>query len=261
MEMGNSWEPGKPVMSTLALKSLLAFLETGKFHLCQQFIWNNPARLPSPAQWVNVKRIRVKDAYTHLWWMSPIVEVELAGQFSGPININVDQRGVYVADAGNNRIQSFIPAVPFDASSSSIRFAVAGFNQPAAVAAIETYTNEMFYVADTGNNQVVLCNVPNHNLDAVQSVWNSMTTHIAAGDISGAIPYYSAASQDKYRQAFLSVGTGSTMSAFGQIGTLTPSYIDDASAEYYFTKTINGQEITFPVEFDFENGAWKIVEF
>jgi|ERR1039458_612784 site-specific DNA-methyltransferase (cytosine-N4-specific) len=71
MEMGNSWEKGKPVMSTLALKALLAFLESGKFHLCQQFIWNNPARLPSPAQWVNIERIRVKDAYTHLWWMSP----------------------------------------------------------------------------------------------------------------------------------------------------------------------------------------------
>jgi len=71
MEVGNSWEPGKPVMSTLALKSLLAFLEAGNFHLCQQFIWNNPARLPSPAQWVNVERIRVKDSYTHLWWMSP----------------------------------------------------------------------------------------------------------------------------------------------------------------------------------------------
>jgi DNA modification methylase len=70
MEMGNSWEPGEPVMSTLALKSLLAFLEAGKLNLCQQFIWNNPARLPSPAQWVNVDRIRVKDAYTHLWWMS-----------------------------------------------------------------------------------------------------------------------------------------------------------------------------------------------
>ena len=71
MEVGNSWEEGKPVMSTLALKALLAFLETGKFYLCQQFIWNNPARLPSPAQWVNVERIRVKDSYTHLWWMSP----------------------------------------------------------------------------------------------------------------------------------------------------------------------------------------------
>jgi DNA modification methylase len=73
MEVGNSWEPGKPVMSTLALKSLLAFLEEGKFYLCQQFVWHNPARLPSPAQWVTVERIRLKDSYTHLWWMSPDV--------------------------------------------------------------------------------------------------------------------------------------------------------------------------------------------
>src|SRR5205807_8009530 len=71
MELGNSWVQGAPVMSTLALKSLLAFLETGKLHLCQQFIWHNPARLPSPAQWVNVERIRVKDSFTHLWWMAP----------------------------------------------------------------------------------------------------------------------------------------------------------------------------------------------
>ena len=71
LEMGNSWEPGKPVMSTLALRALLEFLETGKLFLCQQFIWNNPAKLPTPAQWVNVERIRVKDAFTHIWWMAP----------------------------------------------------------------------------------------------------------------------------------------------------------------------------------------------
>lgn len=71
MELGNAWEPGHPVMSTLALRALLAFLEEGKLHLCQQFICYNPARLPSPAQWVNVERIRVKDAYTHVWWMAP----------------------------------------------------------------------------------------------------------------------------------------------------------------------------------------------
>jgi DNA modification methylase len=72
MEVGNAWEPGEPVMSTLALRSLLAFLEAGNLNLCQQFICNNPARLPSPAQWVNVDRIRVKDSYTHVWWMSPV---------------------------------------------------------------------------------------------------------------------------------------------------------------------------------------------
>lgn len=71
VEIGNAWEPGKPVMSTLALKALLTFMENGKLNLCQQFICYNPARLPSPAQWVNVERIRVKDSFTHVWWMSP----------------------------------------------------------------------------------------------------------------------------------------------------------------------------------------------
>jgi site-specific DNA-methyltransferase (cytosine-N4-specific) len=63
LELGNAWEQGRPVMSTLALKALLAFLEAGEFTLCQQFVWNNPAKLPSPAQWVNIERIRLKDAY------------------------------------------------------------------------------------------------------------------------------------------------------------------------------------------------------
>lgn len=71
LEMGNAWEPGQPTMATLALRALLAFLDGGRFYLCQQFVCYNPARLPSPAQWVNVERIRLKDAYTHIWWMSP----------------------------------------------------------------------------------------------------------------------------------------------------------------------------------------------
>jgi hypothetical protein len=70
IELGNGWEQGKPVMSTLPLRALLRLLESGGFHLCQQFVVHNPARLPSPVQWVNVERIRVKDAYTHVWWMS-----------------------------------------------------------------------------------------------------------------------------------------------------------------------------------------------
>ena len=62
-----------PVMSTLALRALLAYLDAGHLHLCQQFVHHNPARLPRPAQWVTVERIRVKDSYSHVWWMSPTV--------------------------------------------------------------------------------------------------------------------------------------------------------------------------------------------
>jgi site-specific DNA-methyltransferase (cytosine-N4-specific) len=71
IEMGNAWEPGLPVMSTLALESLIAFKEAANLHLCQEFIWHNSAKLPTPAQWVTIERIRVKDSYTRLWWLSP----------------------------------------------------------------------------------------------------------------------------------------------------------------------------------------------
>jgi len=70
IELGNAWEKGKPTMSTLPLRSLLALTDKVGFNLCQQFICYNQARLPSPAQWVNVERIRVKDSYTHIWWLS-----------------------------------------------------------------------------------------------------------------------------------------------------------------------------------------------
>lgn len=70
IELGNAWVQGKPIMSTLPLKALLSFLEEAKLHLCQEFVVYNPAKLPTPAQWVNIERIRVKDAFTRVWWMS-----------------------------------------------------------------------------------------------------------------------------------------------------------------------------------------------
>ena len=70
IEIGNAWEPGRPTMSTLSLRALLEFLERGELYLCQQFISYNPARIPSPAQWVTIERIRVKDSFTNVWWMS-----------------------------------------------------------------------------------------------------------------------------------------------------------------------------------------------
>lgn len=72
IEMGNAWEPARPVQSLLPMKALLRFVENprAKLRLCQEFVCYNPARLPSPAQWVTIDRIRVKDSYTRLWWMS-----------------------------------------------------------------------------------------------------------------------------------------------------------------------------------------------
>ena len=72
IEMGNAWEPNRPVQSLLTINSLLAFVNNpkAKLRLCQEFICYNPARLPSPAQWVTVNRIRAIDSFTHVWWIA-----------------------------------------------------------------------------------------------------------------------------------------------------------------------------------------------
>lgn len=72
IEIGNAWEPGKPVQSLLHLESLIGFVKNPKagLMLCQEFICHNPSRLPSPAQWVTIERIRMTDSFTHIWWMS-----------------------------------------------------------------------------------------------------------------------------------------------------------------------------------------------
>ena len=70
IEIGNAWNPDQPTMSLLPMEALLAFKKAANLHLCQEFICHNPARLPSPAQYVNVERCRMKDSWTRLWWLS-----------------------------------------------------------------------------------------------------------------------------------------------------------------------------------------------
>jgi site-specific DNA-methyltransferase (cytosine-N4-specific) len=72
LEIGNAWEPHRPVQSLLHLESLLGFVrhEQAGLRLIQQFICYNPSRLPSPAQWVTVNRIRTVDSFTHVWWIA-----------------------------------------------------------------------------------------------------------------------------------------------------------------------------------------------
>ncbi|OWK36343.1 DNA-methyltransferase [Fimbriiglobus ruber] len=71
IELGNGWNANEPTVSTAAIKALIAFQEAAGLYLCQEFICFNPARLPTPIEWVAVRRTRVKDAFTRVWWMSP----------------------------------------------------------------------------------------------------------------------------------------------------------------------------------------------
>ena len=72
IEIGNAWEKNRPVQSLLPLEALLSLVNhpQSDLRLIQQFICYNPARLPSPAAWVTIKRWRAVDSYTNIWWLA-----------------------------------------------------------------------------------------------------------------------------------------------------------------------------------------------
>lgn len=70
LNVGGSWTPGVPLRSLYHFRLLLALCDQIGFNLCQEFFWYNPAKMPAPAEWVNVRRIRVKDSVEYIFWLS-----------------------------------------------------------------------------------------------------------------------------------------------------------------------------------------------
>lgn len=70
LDLGGAYQKGKPVRSLYNYKVLVKFVEEVGFHLAEEFFWYNPAKLPSPIEWVNKRKIRAKDAVNTVWWFS-----------------------------------------------------------------------------------------------------------------------------------------------------------------------------------------------
>lgn len=70
LDLGGAYKPGFPVRSIYQFDLLVRLVKEVGFFLAQEFYHYNPARLPAPAEWVNVRRIRVKDSVNVVWWLS-----------------------------------------------------------------------------------------------------------------------------------------------------------------------------------------------
>jgi len=70
IDIGGAWKKGLPVKSLYQYELLIALVKEFGFYLAQEFFWWNPARLPTPAEWVTIRRIRVKDAVNTIWWLA-----------------------------------------------------------------------------------------------------------------------------------------------------------------------------------------------
>lgn len=75
IDIGGSWVKGYPVRSLYHFELVVNLCRSPKkgglgFYLAQEVYWYNPAKLPTPAEWVTVRRERVKDAVNTVWWLS-----------------------------------------------------------------------------------------------------------------------------------------------------------------------------------------------
>ena len=70
LNIGGSYNPGTPTRSLYHFKLLIALVEEVGFSLAQECFWYNPAKMPVPAEWVTVRRIRVRDSVEYVWWLS-----------------------------------------------------------------------------------------------------------------------------------------------------------------------------------------------
>lgn len=70
LDLGGAYQKGIPIRSLYNYRLLIKMCDEQNWKLAEEFFWYNPAKLPSPIEWVNKKKIRVKDAVNTVWWLS-----------------------------------------------------------------------------------------------------------------------------------------------------------------------------------------------
>jgi len=70
MDVGGAYQKGVPVRSLHHLRLPIRFCDELGFFLAEDFFWFNPAKLPSPIEWVNKRKLRAKDSVNTVWWFS-----------------------------------------------------------------------------------------------------------------------------------------------------------------------------------------------
>lgn len=70
LDLGGAYERGFPTRSLYNFRVLIKFCDDLGFFLAEDFYWFNPSKLPSPIEWVNKRKMRVKDAVNTVWWFS-----------------------------------------------------------------------------------------------------------------------------------------------------------------------------------------------
>ncbi|MDD1966722.1 site-specific DNA-methyltransferase [Pseudomonas putida] len=70
VDFGGAYMKGVPVRTLYNFRVLIRMVDELGYFLAEDFYWFNPSKLPSPIEWVNKRKLRVKDAVNTVWWFS-----------------------------------------------------------------------------------------------------------------------------------------------------------------------------------------------
>jgi DNA modification methylase len=68
LDLGGAYQRGVPTRSLHQWRVLIHCVDEFGFHLAEEVYWHNPAKLPSPIEWVNKRKLRMKDSVNTIWW-------------------------------------------------------------------------------------------------------------------------------------------------------------------------------------------------
>jgi site-specific DNA-methyltransferase (cytosine-N4-specific) len=69
LNLGDVWQPGQPTVAPYQEAVVLGLIQRG-YVLAQRFAWENPAKMPAPAEWVTVRRVRVTPSLEQVYWFA-----------------------------------------------------------------------------------------------------------------------------------------------------------------------------------------------
>jgi len=70
VDFGGAYIKGVPARSLYNFRVMIRMVDELGFFLAEDFYWFNPSKLPSPIEWVNKRKLRVKDSVNTVWWFS-----------------------------------------------------------------------------------------------------------------------------------------------------------------------------------------------
>lgn len=149
LNIGGSYNEGIPTRSLYQFKLLIALVEEVGFHLAQECFWFNPAKMPTPAEWVNVRRLRIRDSVEYVWWLSktpwPKADNRNVLKEYSPDMIRLNRRGIRptVRPSGHNIKVSF-------------KQIEAGGSIPANVVEAETESNMLRFGNNAANDAYII---------------------------------------------------------------------------------------------------------